>query len=142
MKVCSHKGLVIAVLTRNEHCPPHVHVGTAKWDARFQFSFWHDGVRLWDVTPAENEPNVTVLEGLRQVIRQPDNLRRARELWWLSRQTLCLENQRWDPGAAEVVGPRLARPGARQILSSRFDAAAYRTVLQLAGSSDPVEIEL
>ncbi|WP_293995172.1 hypothetical protein [Sphaerotilus sp.] len=24
---------------RNEHCPPYVYVGTAKWDARFQFSF-------------------------------------------------------------------------------------------------------
>ena len=46
MKVCSHKGLVIAVLTRNEHCPPHVHVGAARWDARFLFSFWHNGVRL------------------------------------------------------------------------------------------------
>lgn len=46
MKVCSHKGLVIAVLTRNVHCPPHVHVGTTKWNARFLFSFWHDGVRL------------------------------------------------------------------------------------------------
>ena len=41
MKVCSHKGLLIAVLTRNEHCPPHVHVGSANWDARFLFSFWH-----------------------------------------------------------------------------------------------------
>ena len=40
MKVCSHKGLVIAVLTGNEH------VGTVKRDARFLFSFWHNDVRL------------------------------------------------------------------------------------------------
>ena len=37
MKLCVYRDLVIAVLTRNEHCPPHVHVGTDKWDARFQF---------------------------------------------------------------------------------------------------------
>jgi hypothetical protein len=61
MKVCSHKGLVIAVLTRNEHCPPHVHVGTTKWNARILFSFRYNDVRLW-VTPARNEPNVAVLE--------------------------------------------------------------------------------
>ena len=36
---------------------PQDHVGTVKWDARFQFSFWHNSVRLWSVTPAENEPN-------------------------------------------------------------------------------------
>jgi hypothetical protein len=81
MRVCSHKGLVIAVLARNEHCPPHVHVGTAQWDARFLFSFWHNGVRLWDVTPAQNEPNVAVLEELRHVLKQPAHLRRARECW-------------------------------------------------------------
>lgn len=69
MKVCVHHGLVIAVLTRNEHCPPHVHVGTEQWDARFEFSFWHHGVRLWDVLPAQNTPSAALLEGLRQVLK-------------------------------------------------------------------------
>ncbi len=101
MKVCSHKGLVIAILTRNEHCPPHVHVGTAQWDARFLFCFWHNDVRLWDVTPARNEPNVAVLEELSQALKQPVHLRRARECWWSSRQTLCLENQQWDAAAED-----------------------------------------
>ena len=54
MKVCIYNGLVIAILTRNEHCPPHVHVGPQEWDARFEFSFWHNGVRLWDVEPVQN----------------------------------------------------------------------------------------
>lgn len=142
MKVCSHKGLVIAVLTRNEHCPPHVHVGTVKWEARFLFSFWHNGVRLWDVNPAQNEPNAAVLEELRQVIKQPVNLRRARECWWSSRQTLCLENQQWDVFAEEVVSPKDQRPRALAIQSARFDVQAYKTVLQLAGQSSPLEIEL
>lgn len=142
MKVCSHKGLVIAVLTRNEHCPPHVHVGTAKWDARFLFSFWHNGVRLWDVTPAQHEPTAAVLEDLRLVLKQSANLRKVRELWWHSRQTLCLENQQWDLATDEVVGPKDRRPGALAIQSARFDAQAYKTVLQLAGQASPLEIEL
>jgi len=143
MRVCSHKGLVIAVLTRNEHCPPHVHVGTAQWDARFLFSFWHNDVRLWDVTPARNEPNVAVLEELRQeVLKQPAHLRQARECWWSSQQTLCLENQQWDPAAEEVVRPKDQRPGALAIQLAHFDAQAYKTVLQLAGQSSPLGIEL
>lgn len=101
MKVCSHKGVQVAVLTRNEHCPPHVHAGTPAWDARFEFSFWHNGVRLWDVSPAQNEPNAAVLEALRQVLKQSQVLHRARTLWWRSRGTLCLERQHWDAVAEE-----------------------------------------
>jgi hypothetical protein len=142
MKVCSHNGLVIAILTRNEHCPPHVHVGTAKWDARFLFGFWHNGVRLWDVTPAQHDPTAAVLEDLRQALKLPAHLRKARELWWHSRQTLCLENQQWDMAADEVVGPKDRRPGALAIESARFDAQGYKTVLQLAGQTSPLEIAL
>jgi len=142
MKVCVHRGLVVAVLTRNEHCPPHVHVGTDKWDARFEFGFWHDGVRLWDVLPAQNMPSAAFLEELRQVLKQGANLKRARELWWESRQTLCLNHQRWDMAAQEAVSPRAKRPDARDIESAHFDAPRYRTVLKLAGQTLPLEIQL
>ncbi|RXN91434.1 DUF4160 domain-containing protein [Achromobacter aloeverae] len=142
MKICSHKGLVIAILTRNEHCPPHVHVGTERWNARFTFSFWHNGVRLWDVTPARNEPTVVVLEELRQAIKRPLHLRKARGLWWRSRQTLCLDRQWWDVEGEEVVSARAPRAGALAIESARFDAQSYKTVLTLAGRSTPLEIEL
>ena len=142
MRVCNHKGLTIAVLTRNEHCPPHVHVGNDEWDARFQFSFWHNGVRLWDVVPAKNEPCATVLEQLRRVIRRRDNLRKARECWWRSRQTLCLENRRWDMSTSEVVKPGAGHFEALSILSAHFDPGTYRTRLYLAGEIAPLEIEL
>ncbi|WP_279117234.1 hypothetical protein, partial [Acidithiobacillus thiooxidans] len=89
MKVCTHRGLLIAVLTRNEHCPPHVHVGTSDWNARFEFSFWHNGVRLWDVMPIQESPSAGLLEEIRQAIRRAENLHCARKLWWQSRQTLC-----------------------------------------------------
>ena len=99
-------------------------------------------MRLWDVTPARNEPNVGVLEELRQALKQPLYLHRARECWWSTRQTVCLENQPWDPAAEEVVSPKDQRPSALAIQSAHFDAQAYKTVLQLAGQSSPLEIEL
>lgn len=142
MQVCKHNGLVIAVLTRNEHCPPHVHVGTHQWDARYEFSFWHNGVRLWDVSPAHQQPTATLLEALRQTLLKPAHLRKAREVWWTTRQTICLENQQWDPSTEEVVSPKMNRKGALAITSARFDATSYQTILQLEGQPDPLEIEL
>jgi len=142
MKVCADKGLVIAVLTRNEHCPPHVHVGTDKWEARFKFSFWHNGISLWDVVPEQNQPTVAVLESLRLALKQPTNLRRARGIWWSSQQTICLVNQLWDIDANEVVSAKDRRSSIRVIETARFDAQAYKTVLQLAGQSSLLEIEL
>lgn len=142
MKVCTYRGLLIAVLTRNEHCPPHVHVGSAQWEARFEFSFWHNGVRLWDVVPLHEQPNVAVLEGLRQTLKNPLHLRRARECWWHGMQTLCLINQVWDAQRQEVAAPQERRPDAQAIQSAVFDTQLYRTILQVKGASRPVEIEL
>jgi hypothetical protein len=142
MKVCAHRGLVIAILTRNEHCPPHVHVGTAQWEARFEFSFWHNSVSLWDVVPAKNTPTVTLLEELRQVIKQVPNLKQARALWWMSRQTLCLENQMWDLEQHEAVSPKVRRAQALPIQSAHFDTVLNKTVLILTGQKQPLEISL
>lgn len=79
---------------------------------------------------------------LRQALKQPFHLRRARECWWSNQQTLCLENQQWDPAAEEVVSPKDRRPSTLAIQSAHFDTPAYKTVLQLAGQSSPLEIEL
>ena len=137
-----HQGLLVAVLTRNEHCPPHVHVGPAEWEARFEFSFWHNGVRLWDVVPTQNQPSVGVLERLRQAIKSPAHLRRASECWWQSQQAVRLVNQAWDDQANEVIAPQVKRTGTRVIQTAVFDAQRHRTILQLEGTDVPVEIEL
>ena len=142
MKVCVHRDLVLAVLTRNEHCPPHAHVGTDQWDARFQFSFWHNGVQLLDVVPTRDAPSASLLEELRLVLRRRANLKRARILWWRACESVCLENQQWDPRELEVVAPKSRRAGALVISSARFDPASNRTVLKLADQLMPLEIQL
>ena len=101
MKVCVYRGLLMAVLTRNEHCPPHVRL--ANWQARLEFSFWHGGVRLMDVVSVHRQPPLGVLEGLRQALKTQAHLRRARLCWWQSVQSVCLVNQVWDEQAREVV---------------------------------------
>lgn len=141
MKIAKYRNFTLAILTRNEHCPPHVHVGDADWEARFTFSFWHDSVCLWDVVPVQNAPKAALLEQLRHTLMKPAALRKARQAWWQSRQTVCLDNLLWQPGAQEVVSPKEAKRGARKIASAAFDAASYRTVLQLEGHAETVEIE-
>lgn len=132
----------MAVLTRNEHCPPHVHVGSVDWEARFEFSFWHNGVRLLDVVPVKNKPSVAVLEGLRQCLKEPEHLRRARGCWWQSLQAVCLVNKMWDVQTQEIVPPQDKRHGTLLIQTAVFDIYKYQTILQLKGASSPVEINL
>jgi hypothetical protein len=141
VKIAQYRNYTLVILTRNEHCPPHVHVGDADWEARFKFSFWHDSICLWDVVPLQNIPKTALLEHLRQTLMKPANLRKARQAWWQSRQTLCLDNLLWQPGTQEVVSPKDAKRGARRIVSATFEATGYKTVLQMDGHMANVEIE-
>jgi hypothetical protein len=142
MKICSYRSIVLAVLTRNEHCPPHVHAGTPEWEARFEFSFWHNGVRLWDVVPLQNRPSAALLEGLRTSLMKPAHLHKARTCWWQSTGAACLIRQRWDAVSETVVSGNRADSAARMIQAASFDATARKTVLTLKGSATPVEIML
>jgi hypothetical protein len=140
MKVCTFKRFRVVVLTRNEHCPPHVHVGANDWEARFQISFLHNGVRLWDVNPGKNRPAVALLEGIRKTIMRSANLRRAREIWWATAKTVCLVNQRWD-----IVAGDLAMGGGSEtkiIRAAWFDPENYRTIVQCGGPDQTWEIKL
>ena len=51
-------GLYVELRTRDEHCPPHVHVENeaVPWEARLAFSFIGKAVRLMDVDPIEEAP--------------------------------------------------------------------------------------
>ncbi|CDG82400.1 ORF142 [Janthinobacterium agaricidamnosum NBRC 102515 = DSM 9628] len=130
------------MLSRDEHCPPHVHVGADKWKARFRFSYWHNDVQLWDVSPAKNQPTAAVLEDLRQVLLQAANLRKAREQWWRSTGSVCLDNQMWDVGKETVVNVRSSFFGTRTIQMASFNEKFYITVLQLSGPPNHLEIAL
>jgi hypothetical protein len=141
VKVTHYRNYTLAILTRNEHCPPHVHVGGDDWEARFKFSFWHDDVCLWDVTPAKNQPKAALLEHLRQTLLKPANLRKARELWWSALSTMCLDNLMWQLETEEVVTPKAAGRGAHKIVKATFEAGEYKTVLELDGNEEDVEIE-
>lgn len=126
MKVCTHRGHDVVVLTRNEHCPPHVHSGSAQWEARLRFSFWEDGIDLLDVVPDRNRPSAAWLSELQRVLFLPENLKRTRVLWWRSRQTVYLDNQWWDTRLHQVVEAKTKRAGRQRIWRATFDESSTR----------------
>jgi hypothetical protein len=93
MHVADYNGWRIAVFTRDEHCPPHVHVDGDTWTARFKFTFWHNGVELWDIDPAGSIISSKHQAGLISVIKQ--SLPRARDCWWRAVGDVCLINKLW-----------------------------------------------
>jgi hypothetical protein len=141
MKVCEHQGWDVAVVARNVHCPPHVQLGAATWEARFEFGFWHGDVRLLDAVPGPGLPPAGPLEALRQALGQPELLRRARAAWWRANGTVCMVNKLWDVQAAELVPSHDRRSDARRIEQAVFDAAAGGiTRIKLAGEDSWREI--
>lgn len=142
MRIGTYKGFVISVLLRDEHCPPHVHVRGAGWDARFRFSFLDDSVELWDVDPERRRPPGAVLLGIRQALMQRHYLARARRIWWEKIQTVCLENHSWDLEADEVVPGLVIRPGVHVIARAWHDAVGQQTILNLVRIPVWVKINL
>jgi hypothetical protein len=142
MKVCSYKGLSVVIMLRDEHCPPHAHVEAGAWSARFRFSFWHNGVELWDVVPLSRRPPIAELEGLRQSLKLPAHLLRARHIWWRKLQTACLDNQLWDWQTSEVVVVKRIVSTTNMIGSACYEPQTNRTRLFLIGAQECVEIEL
>jgi hypothetical protein len=132
----------MVIMLRDEHCPPHAHVDAGTWSARFKFSFWHNTVELWDVVPHSHRPPVAVLEGLRQALRQPAHLRRARSIWWGTLHTACLDNQLWDWESNEVVVTKRLTSAAYMIGSACYEPEDNKTLLALMGAPEGVEIEL
>ncbi|MCU1759398.1 DUF4160 domain-containing protein [Pseudomonas sp. 14P_8.1_Bac3] len=142
MKLLSYKGVSMVIKARDEHCPPHAHVDTGSWSARFKFSFWHNGVELWDVVPHTNRPPVAVLEGLRDTLRQPAHLRRARTVWWEKLHTVCLDHQLWDWRSGEVVVKKNIASTTHLIGSACYEPETNRTLLGLMSAPEGVEIKL
>lgn len=142
MKVFSYKGLSVVIMLRDEHCPPHAHVEADSWSARFKFSFWHNGVELWDVVPLSRRPPIAVLEGLRQSLKLPAHLFRARCIWWRKLQTACLDNQLWDWQTSEVVVVKKIVSTTNMIVSACYEPETNKTRLSLIGAQEYVEIEL
>mgnify|MGYP003515541299 CR=1 FL=1 len=98
--------------------------------------------RALDVVPHSHRPPLAVLEGLRQALRQPASLRRARGIWWNKLQTACLDNQLWDWQGNEVVVMKWIGSTTYMIGSARYEPESNKTLLSLMGAPEGVEIEL
>jgi hypothetical protein len=128
MKVAQHKGMRIAVLTRDEHCPPHVHVDGGDWTARFQFAFWHNGVSFWDSEGKE------ISEGLKAEISATIKaaLPKARKAWIAAVKKTCLENRFWNVASEKLERSGRTRGfGVSKIVSGTYDATRCLTTILL-----------
>ncbi|WP_025108745.1 hypothetical protein [Pseudomonas sp. H1h] len=142
MKVCSYKGLSIRIMLRDEHCPPHAHVDAGAWNARLQFSFWHNDIDLWDVVPISRRPPMAVLQGLCRSLGQTAHLRRARGIWWSGLRTVCLDNQVWDCESNEVPVMKPVTDTTYRIGAARYEPEEDKVLLTLVGKLEGVEIHL
>lgn len=114
-------GLHVELLLRDEHPPPHLHVEDEEvpWEARFEFSFVSDAVRIMDIDPVEAAPSMRTLDRIRDAIAA--NLARCREEWWNRIGTCGLDN-RWvrvEEGVLALLSAR--EKGAVQVETARYD---------------------
>jgi hypothetical protein len=123
-------GLHVELRTRDEHCPPHVHVENDEvpWEARLAFSFIGNTIRLMDVDPIEDAPNTRTIDRIKAAI--VNNLPNCRAEWWARVGTCCVDN-RWTrvspDGTVTVLAKREA--GAAQIGRATYDPQADHVIL-------------
>ena len=115
-------GLFVELWTRDEHCPPHIHVENeaAPWEAQLEFSFLTGAVRLMDIDPIAGAPAARTIDRIKAAIAA--KLPRCRSEWWTRIGTRCLDN-RWiriahDGGITMLAG---REKGATQIAATGYN---------------------
>lgn len=140
MKICSVNGTDIVIFTRNEHCPPHVHVSIKNCDLRLEFSFVHNDVRIWDATPDKNMPKLREIERLCVEMKKKDNLSRARKTWLSIIGHICLKNSYLMSLQDELSIDEMYLD--KKIANAVYDTDKNVTILTIEGISDTIEVEL
>ena len=107
-----------------------MHLDGGDWSARFEFSFWHNGVSPLDVIPDTARVPSQVKSDVIAIIK--GRLPVARESWMEAIKNTCLENQAWDDAKQYVVKPNLAGRTLVNIQAGTYDPAQRLTVLHLA----------
>lgn len=125
-------GLHVELRTRDEHCPPHLHVENEEvpWEARLAFSFVSDVVRLMDIDPVEDAPGTRTIDGIKAAIAT--NLPRCRAGWWAKVGTGCLDN-RWARVSQDGMVTLLAKreKGAIQIGTATYEPQTGQMTLTM-----------
>ncbi len=125
-------GLYVELRTRDEHCPPHVHVENEEvpWEARLAFSFVSDAIRLMDVDPIKDAPSTRTIDRIKAAI--VSNLPRCRAAWWAKVGMCCLDN-RWAQISQDGTVTVLARreKGAIQIGAAAYEPQTEQMTLTM-----------
>lgn len=121
-------GLIVELMLRDEHCPPHVYVENEAlpWEARFVFSFVSDTVSLLDLDPIEDAPAARTIDAIKAAISA--NLDKCGRTWWDKIGTCCLDRRWMRVTTGEVTVLSKQERGAIQIHTAGFDATANETL--------------
>jgi hypothetical protein len=105
----------------DDHCPPHVHARHRGdgWTARVRFSFVGSTVGLLSIAPLRNSPLQRTVNQLLDDIEA--ELPACRRIWWATKQTTCLENQRVILSAGAIEIPLNAPANAQKIVTATYD---------------------
>lgn len=122
--------------TRDEHCPPHVHIGHKGqgWEAKIGFSYVSDQVTVMEVYSAQGRPTTATLNAVLAEVSA--NLLRCREKWPQVVPDLHLDN-RWVMVAKDGKVKLLQeyKPGARQIHTAEYAPAQNQVTLVMKDGS-------
>ncbi|MBF0306116.1 MAG: hypothetical protein HQL41_10770 [Alphaproteobacteria bacterium] len=130
-------GAAKAVLrSRDEHCPPHVHVGHKGegWEAKIRFSYVDDSVSLMEVYPMRGRPSVATINAVMAEVRA--DLAICRSAWSAVVGDLDLVNRWFDvPAQGKVALLARRTKEAKRVRSASYDAGRDIVTLRFEDGS-------
>ncbi len=129
----------VVVMTRDEHCPPHVHADCSPegWSARYKFFYTSDDLEFWDFKPdnPKRAPSKSRLDEIGMAIFP--HLSKVRKRWWEVLGRVCLDNQYVIQTAdgIEVIYDKRRRKGVPQVQSATYDPLMRLVTLNLTNGS-------
>lgn len=124
--------------TRDEHCPPHVHIGHKGegWEARIQFSYVDDVVSVMEIYPARGKPGIATLNAVLAEIQAALAICRCK--WLMVVPDMDLNNKWVQITGANRKGKLLTRKakGAVQVRTASYDAETRVVTLRMRDGSE------
>lgn len=128
-------GVEVFVLTR-DHCPPHLHCENAAdgWEAKLEFSYLNNDVRLAQLYVSGKRPRVSTLNTVLAAVI--GSIKRCRDEWWSIYGDTCLKNQRLaSTPAGLAVAPKRHKKSTVQVTAASYSPSTGKTTIHLGDGS-------
>lgn len=133
--IADFKGIKIRVLTRDEHCDPHVHAfhEAAGWEVKIFFSF--ASVKIGPVEPEAGKfPSSSVVQECMNSVT--DKLDECRRQFWDAVKKVCFENQFVSVDSKGILREAEAgSPGALKVSRAEYIASTGTVEFEIHGKA-------